>query len=223
MFKRIGLARRWRIGALLLLVGLTAAGACGCHWLFAWAVAPRHPKKTVKAEYPLEADVLVIVPYAGTDILFNDPTVPLEISRNIVNLVVPALGNRVKQIVHPVQVVRWQESNIEWPNMALVDIARAFKADTVLYVELEHYSMYEERSANLFRGRVRARIQVVKTSAERNPVYETSIETIFPEDRPVGVLETSERMVRAATNLDFARDVVRKFYDYEVEVKGGQP
>jgi len=82
--------------------------------------------------------------------------------------------------------------------------------------------MVEERSANLFRGRVRARVQVVKVDAEHNPVYATTVETVVPEDQPVSVLGTSERIIRQATNLMFARDVVRKFHDHKVEVKGGE-
>jgi hypothetical protein len=119
-------------------------------------------------------------------------------------------------------VVRWQESNLEWPNMSLVDIAKTFGADTILYIELERYTMMEDRSANLYRGRVRARVQVTETKAERNPVYETVVEMVYPEEGPVGVLGTTERVVRTYTNDAFAKAVINKFRDYEVEVKGGR-
>lgn len=216
---------RWTRRAVLasLASGLAlGASGCGLPNLFAWAVAPRHPKKKIVAEYPLEADSLVIVPYAGTDILFNDPTVSLELSRDILGMLVMALGPKIKKIVHPVQVIRWQESNVDWYNMSLVDIAKTFNADTLLYVELERYTMVEERSGNLLRGHIRAHIQLVKTAAERNPVYETNVETLCPEDRPVGTLDISERQLRVVTNRMFARDVVRKFQDYEIEDKGGK-
>jgi hypothetical protein len=201
----------------------TALAAGGCHWLFAWAFAPRHPKQTVKAEYVLKADRLVIVPYAGTEILFNDPTAPIEVSMGLVNEILANLPGRVKTIENPANVVRWQESNPDWPNLSLVEIARTFHADTVLYVELERYTMYEERSANLYRGHVRARIQVAEAAAEHNPVYETTIETLYPPDQPVSVLGTSERILRAVTNAEFSRQVIGKFYDHEVEVQGGRP
>jgi len=177
--------------------------------------------KEVKAEYPLESARLVIVPYAGTDVLFTYPMAPIEIGQALVNEIGQHFSDRVKTIVHPVRVVRWQESTLDWPNMSLVEIGEHFQADTVLYVELERYTMVEERSANLFRGRARARVQVVKVEDEHNPVYETVVETVVPEDRPVSVLGTSERMIRQATNLVFAREVVWKFYDHKVEVKGG--
>jgi len=210
-------------GALLALLALAAAGACGCHWLFAWAVAPRHPTKTVKAEYALAAERLVVVPYAGTETLFNYSTAPLEVSAEVVNRIVANLGGRVKTLVNPVTVVQWQESTVEWPNMSLVDIGKAFQADTVLYVELERYTMLEDGSANLYRGHIQARIQVVKTEAERNPVYEASVEVLSPPDNPVGVTGTSEAVVIRATNAAFAAEVVGKFHDREVSAEGGKP
>jgi len=214
--------KQCRNAALASLLALVALSACGCHWLFAWMVADRHPKEQIKAEYALKAERLVIVTYAGTEILFDDPTAPLEVSYNITNEILRSLSSSVKTVVRPEQVVRWQESTLEWPNMSLVDIAKTFQADTLLYVELERYTLMEDRSANLFRGRVRARIQVAEAAATRNPVYETTIETLFPEDRPVGVLETSDRTIRTGTNIFFARAVIDKFRDHEVEVKGGR-
>ena len=208
--------------AVLAVLAASALGACGCHWFASWLIAPRHPKETIKAEYALKAERLVIVTYAGTEILFNDPTAPVEVSYGITNEILRSLAGTVKTIVRPEQVVHWQESTLEWPNMALPDIAKTFQADTILYVELERYTLMEDRSANLYRGRIRARIQVAEAAATRNPVYETTIETLFPEDSPVGVLETSDRTIRTGTNIFFARAVVNKFRDHEVEVKGGR-
>ena len=213
---------QWRNASLVSLLAFLALGVCGCHWLFAWMVAPRHPKETIKAEYPLKAERLVIVTYAGTEVLFNDPTAPLEVSQNIANEILRNLTTNIKSVIHPAQVVQWQESTLEWPNMSLVDIAKTFQADTILYVELERYTMMEDRSANLYRGRVRARIQVAEAAAARNPVYEATVETLFPEDQPVGVISTSERTIRMGTNIFFSRAVVDKFRDHEVEIKGGR-
>ncbi len=211
--------------ALAAAAALATALACaaGCEIAgqgLAWMIAPRHPKKKVKAEYPLQARRLAIVPYVSNAVLFDYPTAPLEISQDLVHEIAGHLKGRVESIVHPVEVARWQESNLEWPNLSLEEIAKALRADTVLYVEMERYSMFEPHSANLLRGRLRARIQVVKPGAEANPVYETTVETVFPEQRPVGEGELSERRLRATVTRLFARDVVRKFYDHEVPLRG---
>jgi hypothetical protein len=185
-------------------------------------MADRHPKKEVKAEYDLAADRLVIIPYASTEVLFTDSTLSVEISYNMVNQIVGHLGpKKIKTIVNPVEVNRWQESTLEWSNMSLADMGKAFGADTVLYVELEHYSTLEERSANLYRGHVSARVQVASLKATQNPVYTTTVETIYPENMPVGVTGTTESAVRRATNLVFAEQVIQKFYTHQVEIVGG--
>jgi hypothetical protein len=196
-------------------------GGCYLPHFLVWLTKPEE-KKTIKAEYALESERLVIVCYAGTDILFTYPTAPLEISRDLVGEMLTHLKPKIKSIIHPVEVIRWQESNLDWPNIPPVEIAKAFNADTMLYIELDDYSTIEERSANLYRGHIRANVQVVKVGAPANPVFRTTVETLFPEDRPVGVLEISERVIRAGTSSFFARAVVNKFYDREIVIKGGK-
>jgi hypothetical protein len=202
---------------------LLAAATAGCEaigQMLVVGIADRHPTRKIEAEHHLEAERLVIVPYAGNDVLFEYPTAPLEISRDLVHELVGHVGKRIGVIVHPVRVARWQESNLEWPNMSLEAIADTFDADTLLYVELERYTMLEKGSPNLYRGQVRARVQVVRTGAEANPVYEAIVETAFPEHRPVAEGEVSRRAIRATVTRLFARDVVRKFYDHEVPREG---
>jgi len=209
-------------GAVWVALGLASAGCYVPHFLV-WLLGPEKITTLVKEEYRLEAERLVILPYAGTDILFTYPAVPVELSQELVYAIVRDLKGRVKTIVHPVEVVRWQESTLEWPNLSLEQIANEFQADTLLYVELQRYTMVEEGSANLFRGRAKARIEVVKVGAEHNPVFDATVETIYPEDIPVGVLGTTERIIRQHTNFFFARDIIRKFHDHKVEMKGGRP
>jgi hypothetical protein len=207
------------MGALALA---TLAGAGGCQWLTAYIFADRHPKETIKAEYSLASERLVIIPYASTDVLFSDPGLPMELSRDLIIQISNRLGpEKVKAFINPAEVQRWQEANLEWPNISLVEMGQAFKADTVLYVELERYSLMEEHSANLYRGRVRARIQIVQPAAPHNPVYDTVVETVFPANAPVGVTSASEQSVRTYTNMVFAENVVDKFCDHEIDVKGG--
>jgi hypothetical protein len=54
---------------------------------------------------------------------------------------------------------------------------------------------------------------------DAKPVYSSGAEVIFPPDRPVDIMEASERMVRQVTIAQFAKTVVRKFYDHKEEVE----
>jgi hypothetical protein len=216
--------------AIMLLLAATLLFGSGCYvgHFFSWLFAPRHPKKFVPAEYKLKADMLLILPYAGTDILFNNPTASVEVAQGVMMEIARHLSGKVKRVVNPVQVLQFQENNLDWQSMSLVDVGRKFKADKVLYVELTHYSMIEPDSVNLLRGRISARVEVVDATAQGDakPVYSTDADVIFPPDRPVDIMEASERMVRQVTIAQFAQTVIRKFYDHkeeiEIKVKGRQ-
>ncbi len=207
--------------ALVVLAGLGAGGCWTLGQLYVGLVKPKDMRDIPK-EHDLEAERLLILPYAGTDIRFNYPAVPLEIGLRIGSVISQHLPERVGEVVHPVRVARWQESNLEWLNMTPEEVGREFEADTVLYIEMDQYSMMEEKSANLLRGRAGARIQVVEVGAASNPVYEGTVEVVFPKDRPVNALTISERAVREATNRLFGEAVVNKFRDRRVEVVAGE-
>lgn len=210
--------------ALWALSALFALAASGCY-LGHFLVALTKPKeyKHIKAEYRLEAERLVIVPYVGSNIQFQYPTAPVEIANEVVYALGRHLKDKVRTVVPPVAVVQWQESNLEWPNMGLEEIGRRFQADTVLYLELEQYTMLEENSANLLRGRARARVQVAKVGSDRSPAYSGTAEVLFPKDHPVSTLQTSERTMRQGTNRLLGEEVVNKFFDRKIEVEGGEP
>jgi len=210
-----------RIVAVLLLaaVGLASSG-CGLELFFSWLTAPRHPKRNVPAEYKLEADLLLILPYAGTEILFDYPTAAVEVSQRTAMEVARHLRRRVKRIANPAQVQAFQDSNLDWPSMSLAEIGRRFGADKILYIELSRYTMMEPDSVSLLRGRISAKVEVADVAAAaENPAYSTDVDIVFPPDRPVAAAEFPERVIRQVTTRLFAETVVKKFYDHEEKVQ----
>jgi len=215
-----------RKAALVLIICAMALGSGGCLRLLGqFYVGLVKPKdyRDIPKEYDLTATKLVVVPYVPSDIQFEYPELAIEISNNIVYGVAANLKDKVKEIEYPIRVVQWQESNLDWPNLSLEEIGKVFGADTVLYVELERYSVLEENSANLLRGRARGRIEVAKVGAPHNPVYSGVAEVVFPKDYPVNNLTVSERVMRQNTNKLFGDEVANKFHDRRVEVEPGQP
>lgn len=74
------------------LVAVGAGAGCYVPHFLVWLFKPDQITRSVKAEYDLKAECLVIVPYAGTDILFTYPTVPIEVSQELVYAIVRDLG-----------------------------------------------------------------------------------------------------------------------------------
>lgn len=210
------LARRCLLAALLPAVVACVSG-CGIANLLVYPFAPREAKKDVKREHDLTAERLLILPFAGHDVLFEHPNAGLQVSYSVVQQISEHLRGRVHRVVNPAQVALYQRSTLDWPNMDVAEIGREFEADKVLYIELSRFTIMEERSANLYRGRVAARIEVIDTAAPKGEdiLYEGNVAIEVPEDEPIGTLEISEGKLLQATLYRFAEEVVWKFYDHQ--------
>lgn len=201
-----------------LLVALTVcASGCGLPNLLVYPFADRDAKRDVKRQYDLTGERLLILPYAGHDILFEYPNAGLEISYQVIQQISQNLRGRVHRVINPAQVALYQRSKLDWPTTEVSDIGREFEADKVLYIELTRFTIMEERSANLYRGRVAAHIQVIDTSKPRGHelLYETDVSIEVPDDRPMGTTEISELNLRQATVYRFAEEVIWQFYDHK--------
>jgi len=215
--------RRSVLAGLLPIVMFCASG-CGVANLLVYPFAPREAKKFVEREHDLTAERLLILTYAGNDVLFEYPTAGLEISYQVIQHMSNHLKGRVHRVINPNRVARYQQRTLDWPNMPVDEIGRVFEADKVLYVELSRFTIMEERSANLYRGRVIARLQVYDTAAPEGDalLYTGDVSVQVPDDRPMGAMEISELKLRQATVYRFAEEVVWKFFDHEEKVVTGR-
>jgi len=214
---------RHTLAALLLAVAACAAGGCGLPNLLVYPFAEREATRQVAHEYHLTAERLLILPFAGHDVLFEYPGAPLDISYQVIGQIQRYGDVRVRRVINPQQVALYQQSNLDWPNKLVAQIGREFQADKVLYIELNRYTMMEEGSANLYRGRISAHLQVVDPKAEgRLPLYETDVSVTVPEDQPAGVMDVSEDKLRQAAMFRFAEALVWKFVDHEEKVVKGK-
>jgi hypothetical protein len=214
----------FRLRSCMFATLLLAFGAAGCHpAIWAYPFADRDAKDKVKAEHDLEADRLLILPYAAMDVEFESPAIGREVSFEIINEIMDNLRGRVHRVVDPRNVSRYQRRTLDWPNTPVAQIGREFKADKVLYIEIYRFSIMEERSANLYRGRIAGRIQIVDTSAPegKEVLYESEVSVEVPDDKPIGAMEISESQLRWGTMNCFAQEVIQKFHDHEKRRMGG--
>lgn len=201
--------------AMLAAVALALSG-CGIPNLIAYPFAERDATRAVPAEYDLTAERLLILPYAGHDMLFESPSLGYDIGQRVASQIYDNLRGRVKVIVNPAQVEAYQQRRLDWPSMPVAEIGREFGATKVLYIEMRRFTIMEERSANLYRGRAEARVQVYDSSpgGGGEMLYDGEAEIEFPDDRPASTMEISETQLRQITLGFFAREVVRKFHDH---------
>ena len=208
---------------LLLLPVLACCSGCGVPNLFSYFLADREPKKSVAKEYDLRAEALLILPYSGPEILFEHPGANLIISNFIRQQLEVHLSSRVRVGVNPMQVIRYQQTDLDWENKTVQEIGREFGADKVLYIEIRRLTLMEERSANLYRGRVKAHLQVVDVNADAADaeLYSGDVSVIFPKDNPLGTSQVSRADMEQQTLHRLAVETVWKFYDHK-ELRGGE-
>ncbi len=211
--------KRVALSALLVLLAWGTAG-CGIAHLMIYPWAPREAKKDVKSEHDLVAERLLILPYAPHDVQFNNPGVGRDLSNHMIREIRENLRGRVHRVINPAQVALYQQSNLDWPNLSVAEIGRQFKADKVLYVELNRFTMMEEDSANLFRGRVEATIRVVAPAREAvsATLYEGQVAVTVPEDQPIGSIDISEAKFKQAVLYRTGQEIIWKFHDHSEKV-----
>ena len=208
---------------LLLLAVLALCSGCGLPNLLVYPFADRDPKKSVPKEHDLRAEVLLILPYSGPQIRLEYPGANLTISNFLIQQIAEHLRGRVSGVVSPVQVIRYQQTDLDWENRSVQEIGRQFGADKVLYIEIRRLTLLEERSANLYRGRVKAHLRVVDVGADPADaeVYEGDVSVVFPRDNPLATSQISRATMAQQVLHRFAVQTIWKFYDHK-ELMGGE-
>lgn len=217
--------RRSSIVALLLPVVVCCAGGCGLPNLLVFPWAERDATKDVKEAHHLTAERLLILPYLGRAVEFESPTAGTDISNAIIQHIRKELRGRVHAVVNPQQVAKYQQSKLDWQGTAVAEIGREFQVDKVLYLEIQRYSIMEERSANLYRGRLSGHLQVIDPNAPsgKEILYEADVSVQVPDDKPIGASDIPEGKLRGATLYRFGQEVVWKFCDHQEPRLGGTP
>lgn len=217
---------RSSILAVMLPLVVCCASGCGIPNLLVYPFADRDAKKDVKEAYHLTSERLLILPYLGREVEFESPTAGTDISGALIRHIRDNLRGRVHRVVSPQQVAKYQQSRLDWQGTQVAEIGREFQADKVLYLEIQRYSIMEERSANLYRGRLSGHLQVIDTapaSRGKEVLYEADISVQVPDDKPIGATEIPEGTLRGATLYRFAQEVIWKFCDHEEPRMGGTP
>lgn len=200
--------------SILFLVG-------GCNLFTPIAVLFHSKEKKVKAEYKgLEEKKTVIIVEASPGTEFEFPNA----RANVALATAYELGSKIKKVT----VVDWekidafQRDDLDWLSLPVSEIGKKFDAQRVLYVDLIEYTTMEEFSVNLLRGRMIVDLRVYEMDGPRpdEPVYQTEVSVIYPENTPIPLSdESTKARVELQTIRNLAIDIVRKFYDHKIPKK----
>lgn len=207
---------------LLFSLILLALAASGCNWM-GWTAqtltGDGKQRSQVTAEYRgMENKSVAVIVAASEYTLFEHPGAPVAISRAVSH----QLATDIKgvKLTDPQQIAKFQYDNPYWITMTNGQLLQNLKVDRIIYIDLTQFSTHEPGNTYVWRGVVVANVSVAEANAKNpdNFTYQRLVNVQFPEDRPVGLLNSDDQTVQLGTLRLFGAAVSNLFHDHE-EVK----
>lgn len=188
--------RRAACSLVLMSAGLLTLAGCDPRTLF-YFLQPNEPEIPVPDTSPdLTGKRVAVVAHASAGAQGELPTLERDLAREFSR----RLQKGVKKVdmVSQEKVWDWVEGHPDWTSPA--EIARAFEADYVIFLEIEEFKSKEKGDVNVLHGTSRTHIQVIGLSYPKNSrgrsltdqpkeedtVYDEYVESEFPKRGPIG-------------------------------------
>ena len=120
-------------------------------------------------------------------------------------------------VVDPAVVERFQASNLNWTDRHPSRIGREqYRADLVLYIELQEFTTAAEESGELLRGNIQGNCSLYSTDgqSERPELWHGKVKAVYPPGIPVMATIGAGEQIRNETIKLFAERLVRHFYGH---------
>lgn len=130
-----------------------------------------------------------------------------------------ALGNRLSQTVKKIQIINqheienWKDVH-GWNELDYQALGRGVKADRVLAVKIDSYSIHE--GTTMYKGRAMITTTVYDMQSEGVVVFSAGpAEYQFPKSHGRPAISTDPRRFETAYLSQLVESIARNFYDYE--------
>jgi hypothetical protein len=206
--RRIGASarRHWRLAQFMVLLAVMLPGGCG--WLSV-AMYNMNPDDTPAEFNNLQEKRVAVVCRPVVELQFADSTVP----RDLVRQVGEKLTKKVKKIkiVDESEVSEWTDEN-SWQKFT--EVGKALKADLVVGIELERFSL--QQGPTLLQGNAAMRVVVYDMENGGKQVFEKTMpRVLFPPNTPIPSAEKSEAEFRRQFLGVLAEQIGRYFYSHD--------
>ncbi len=197
--------------ASLLVASVIFASLVGCNVLsvMLYNMAP----DDIPAEFSnLKGKKVAVVCRSVRELQFTDSTVPRDLTREVDRL----LAAKIKKIdvIGEREVSQWTDENT-WQKFT--EIGKALKADMVVGIELERFTLYQ--GATLFQGNATVRLVVYDMEDGGKQVYEKSLpRVLYPPHTPISSADKSEGEFRVQFLGVLAEQIARHFYSHDSRV-----
>ncbi len=159
-----------------------------------------------------DKDVKVaVVCYAPKEVRFSFEDINSEVSK----FVTFRLDSHKIKTVPPDYVKAWLDQNPDWDRAE--EIGAAFKARYVVYIDLKAFSLYEEGSASLYRGRSEAIVSVWKMDDSfeaGEKIFSKEIISKYPLYQPKSAADETLSNFKALYMTRLSEEIGRLFYEH---------
>lgn len=185
----------------LMLLGLLIAGPP--------TVEPEFDKQTQESMTDKDVTVAVVC-FAPTEVKYSFENIDHELAKYVSF----RLRENKITVISPDHVRAWLEENKDWDKPE--EIGAAFKATYVIYIDLNEFSLFEEGTATLYRGRSEAVVSAWKMDDDGAAEKIFSMEKIskFPQQQPVSTSEETYNNFKARYLSRLSDEIGRLFYEY---------
>jgi hypothetical protein len=201
-------ASRHGLGALLGLVLLSLVTAGGCQTVLFTAMY-LFQGTTEDAQFNgLNKKKVVVVCRQAPGMEFSDPNVAKDLDK----LITARLAKNCYkiQVIEPAKVERWEDENT-WDEFLAV--GRAMKADMVVGIDLEQFSIRQGQT--VFQGRANATVKVVDCKTGKEAFSKPIMQLIYPPNHMVSVADRQEAEFRREFEDVLAERLARFFYAHD--------
>lgn len=154
--------------------------------------------------------VLAVACFAPKEVLYNFA----HVDRDIARAVSQRLFMKKVAVINPDRVQQWLDEHPHWDEPD--EIGKGVGATHVVYVDLTTFTLYEENSHELYRGRSEGIVSVYELDEEGDgeQIYSKELISRFPLAAPRDSSDISRAQFRLAYLSRISEEIGRLFYEH---------
>jgi len=209
------LLSRPAIAALCLSISMCVLTGCNYFILLGYllggppSIEPPFDADTRKSMTDYETSVAVVC-YAPNDLKWDFDKIDSEVAKYVSF----RLGEHKIKFANPDVVRAWLDKNPDWDHPE--EIGEALGVTYVIYIDLHKFSMYEQGSATLFRGRAEALVSVYEMDEEGagEKIWTKELTSEYPTRAPRSTSDETYNTFKKKYLARLSDQVGRFFYEH---------
>jgi hypothetical protein len=203
---------------LMVMLTIAALPAIGCQsalftamYLFKGLDVPPDFKE-------LKGKTVAVVCRPMVSLTYSNANVGRDLAQQV-NLLLKDQVPKIKMI-DPRKIAKWTDENT-WEEYA--EVGKAMKADMVVAIDLESFSIYQGQT--LYQGKANATVRVFDctlTGKGKEVFHKNLPQAVYPPNMPIPASDRTEPDFRREFVLVLANQIARHFYAHDPHADFGQ-